>query len=45
MSLVPARRFADPSEPASLIAFLCSPAAGYINGQSIAVDGGRMNSI
>ncbi|MBE2210149.1 MAG: SDR family oxidoreductase [Xanthomonadaceae bacterium] len=45
MALVPARRFADPSEPASLIAFLCSPAAGYINGQSIAVDGGRMNSI
>ncbi len=45
MAQVPARRFADPSEPASLIAFLCSPAAGYINGQSIAVDGGRMNSI
>ena len=45
MTQVPARRFADPSEPASLIAFLCSPAAGYINGQSIAVDGGRMNSI
>ncbi len=45
MSLVPARRFADPSEPASLIAFLCSPSAGYVNGQSIAVDGGRMQSI
>lgn len=45
MAGVPARRFADPSEPASLIAYLCSPAAGYINGQSIAVDGGRMNSI
>lgn len=45
LAQVPARRFADPSEPASLIAFLCSPAAGYINGQSIAVDGGRMNSI
>ena len=45
MALVPARRFADPAEPAGLIAFLCSPAAAYINGQSIAVDGGRMNSI
>lgn len=45
MAQVPARRFADPSEPASLIAYLSSPAAGYINGQSIAVDGGRMNSI
>ncbi len=45
LAQVPARRFAGPAEPASLIAFLCSPAAGYINGQSIAVDGGRMNSI
>ena len=45
MALVPAGRFADPAEPAGLIAFLCSPAAAYINGQSIAVDGGRMNSI
>ena len=27
------------------IAFLASPAAAYINGQSIAVDGGRMQSI
>lgn len=42
---VPARRFAQPEEPAGLIAFLCSPAGGYINGQSIAVDGGRMMSI
>ncbi len=45
MAQVPARRFADPAEPAALIAFLCSPAGGYINGQSIAVDGGRMHSI
>ena len=45
MALVPAGRFADPAEPAGLIASLCSPAAAYINGQSIAVDGGRMNSI
>jgi 3-oxoacyl-[acyl-carrier protein] reductase len=45
LASVPAGRFAEAHEPASLIAFLCSPAAAYINGQSIAVDGGRMQSI
>ena len=38
---IPAKRFADASEVASAVAFLASPAAGYINGISIAVDGGR----
>ena len=42
---VPAGRFAQPSELGGVIAFLCSPAAGYINGTSLAVDGGRMQSI
>lgn len=42
---VPAGRFAQPHEVAAAIAFLCSPAAGYINGVSLAVDGGRMHSI
>lgn len=42
---VPAGRFAQAHEVASMIAFLCSPAAAYVNGQSIAVDGGRMQSI
>lgn len=42
---VPAGRFADPAEIAAAIAFLCSPAAGYVNGVSLAVDGGRMQSI
>lgn len=45
LATVPAARFAQPSETAALIGFLCSPAAGYITGQSIAVDGGRMQSI
>ncbi len=42
---VPAGRFAEPAEVGGVIAFLCSPAAGYVNGVSLAVDGGRMASI
>ncbi|HZX80244.1 MAG TPA: SDR family oxidoreductase [Lysobacter sp.] len=42
---VPAGRFAEPGEVAAAIAFLCSPAAAYVNGVSLAVDGGRMQSI
>ena len=42
---VPLGRFGLPQETAKAIAFLASPAAGYINGVSLAVDGGRLNSI
>lgn len=42
---VPAGRFAQPGEIGGVIAFLCSPAAAYVNGVSLAVDGGRMQSI
>lgn len=42
---VPAGRFAEAHEVAAAIAFLCSPAAGYVNGVSLAVDGGRMQSV
>jgi 3-oxoacyl-[acyl-carrier protein] reductase len=45
LATVPAGRFADAGEVAAAIAFLASPAAGYINGVSLAVDGGRMLSI
>ena len=45
LASVPAGRFAQPQETAAMIAFLCSPAAAYVTGQSIAVDGGRMHSI
>ena len=44
-STVPAGRFGKPEETAKAIAFLASPAAGYINGVSLAVDGGRLSSI
>jgi 3-oxoacyl-[acyl-carrier protein] reductase len=37
---VPAGRFGDPADAAQIIAFLCSPKAGYITGQRIYVDGG-----
>ena len=40
-SEVPAGRFGDPSELAALAAFLAGPEAGYVNGVSIPVDGGR----
>jgi 3-oxoacyl-[acyl-carrier protein] reductase len=43
--LVPLGRFAQPAEIGGVIAFLCSPAAGYVSGVSMAVDGGRMHSI
>lgn len=42
---VPLRRFGGIEEIGGVIAFLSSPAAAYISGQSLAVDGGRMNSI
>lgn len=42
---IPEGRVADPGETAALIAFLAGPDAAYVRGQSIAVDGGRMNAI
>ena len=42
---VPMKRFADAFEVAAVAAFLASPAASYVNGVSIPVDGGRTGSI
>ena len=45
ISTIPAGRFGQPSEVANAIAFLASPAAAYINGVTLAVDGGRTGCI
>ncbi len=37
---IPAGRFGDPDEVGELVRFLASPAAGYITGENIGVDGG-----
>ena len=42
---IPVGRFAAPEETAAAIAFLCSPAASYINGINLPVDGGRTRSL
>ncbi len=42
---VPVGRFADPVELAQGIAFLCMPAASYITGINLPVDGGRTRSL
>lgn len=42
---IPAARFGQPAEVAAAAAFLATPAAAYINGVSIQVDGGRVSSL
>ncbi len=38
--VIPLDRYGTPAEIAEAVAFLCSPQAAYINGQTLAVDGG-----
>jgi len=42
VAAIPLRRMADPDEFARAAAFLCSPAASYIHGAMIPVDGGAI---
>ncbi|MCB0514728.1 MAG: SDR family oxidoreductase [Chitinophagales bacterium] len=42
---VPMQRFARAEEIASAVAFLCTPAAAYINGINLPVDGGRTDCL
>jgi NAD(P)-dependent dehydrogenase (short-subunit alcohol dehydrogenase family) len=40
LARIPVGRFAQPSDIAEVVVFLCSPQAGYLTGQNIVVDGG-----
>ena len=42
---IPAGRLGEPAEFGAAVAFLCSPAAAYINGINLPVDGGRTASL
>ena len=39
---VPLGRAGQPEEVAALVLFLCSPAAGYLTGQAVNIDGGQV---
>ncbi|GAC1418874.1 MAG: SDR family oxidoreductase [Flavisolibacter sp.] len=45
MEEIPLKRFGTPGEIAAVAAFLASPAAAYVSGVSIPVDGGKTGSI
>ncbi len=42
---IPLGRVAEPHEVGDVVAFLCTPAAGYITGINVPVDGGRLGCL
>jgi 3-oxoacyl-[acyl-carrier protein] reductase len=40
LAQIPMKRFGQPEEIASVVLFLCSPLASYMNGQTLHVNGG-----
>jgi 3-oxoacyl-[acyl-carrier protein] reductase len=42
---IPVQRLGEPAEFGAAVAFLCSPAAAYINGINLPVDGGRTGTL
>ncbi len=45
INTIPAKRLGKPEEFGAVAAFLCTPAAAYINGVNIPVDGGRTGGL